>query len=104
MTNCKQSCSIYKLFFFIKKNSRPISAKITLDENFQKTRQENYQKNIERERMEKEIERERMEKENYQKESERERMEKEKLQRENEEMKNKLSQLSTLHSSSLLVN
>ena len=66
-----------------------------MDENFQKKREENYQKNIERERIEKE---------NYQKESERERMEKEKLQRENEEMKNKLSQLSTLHSSSLQVN
>jgi hypothetical protein len=42
-----------------------------LDENFQKKREENYQKTIER-----------MEKENYQKEIERERMEKEKLQRE----------------------
>ncbi len=61
-----------------------------MDENFKNKREENYQKNIERERMEKEIERERMEKE--------------KLQRENEEMKNKLFQLSTLHSSSLLVN
>ena len=68
-----------------------------MDENFQKKREENYQKTIERERMEKE-------KENYQKESERERLEKEKLQLENEEMKNKLSQLSTLHSSSLQVN
>ena len=61
-----------------------------MDENFQKKREENYQKNIEREILEKEIERERIEKE--------------KLQRENEEMKNKLSQLSTLHSSSLQVN
>ena len=51
-----------------------------MDENFQKKREENYQKDIERERMEQE-----------------------KLQRENEEMKNKLSQLSTLHSSSLQV-
>ncbi len=61
-----------------------------MDENFQKEREENYQKNIEREKMEKEIERERIEKENYQKESERERTEKEKLQREIEAMKNKL--------------
>ena len=47
-----------------------------MDENFQKKREENYQKNIEREILEKEIERERMEKE--------------KLQREIEAMKNKL--------------
>ena len=53
--------------------------KITLDKNFQKTREENYQKDIEHERMEKE-----------------------KLQRENEEIKNKLSQSSTAPSSSNL--
>jgi hypothetical protein len=75
-----------------------------LDENFQKKREEIYQKNIERERMEKEIERERMEKENYKQESERERLEKEKYQRKIEEIENKLSQLSTQNSSSLQVN
>jgi hypothetical protein len=68
-----------------------------LDENFQKKREENYQKNIERERMEKEIE-------NYKQESERERMEKEKYQKKIEEIENKLSQLSAQNSSSLQVN
>ena len=67
----------------IKKNPRPISAdnlpKITLDKNFQKTREENYQKNIEHERMEKE-----------------------KLQRENDKMKQKHPQSSTAPSSSNL--
>ena len=39
------------------------SAKITLDKDFQKKREEeNYQKDVERERMEKEIERQRVEK------------------------------------------
>ena len=53
--------------------------KITLDKNFQKTREKNYQKDIEHERIENE-----------------------KLQRENEEIKNKLSQLTTAPSSSNL--
>ena len=51
--------------------------KITLDKDFQKRRQENYLKQIERERMEKE-----------------------ELQRENEEMKRQLSKLATAASSS----
>jgi len=50
--------------------------KITLDKDFQKRRQENYLKQIERERMEKE-----------------------ELQRENEEMKRQLSKLATASSS-----
>jgi hypothetical protein len=95
---------MFYLYIVFTKNSRPISAKITLDENFQKKREENYQKIVERERMEKEIERERMEKENYKQESERERLEKEKYQRKIEEIENKLSQLSTQNSSSLQVN
>ena len=63
---------------FNTKNPRPFSAenlpqKIPIDKNFQKTREENYQKVIEREKMEKEnhqkeIERQKMETENYQKE------------------------------------
>ncbi len=69
----------------IQKGTRPFSAglepilaaenlpKITLDKNFRNTREENYQKAIEHEKMEKE-----------------------KLQREIEEMKNKLSELTPI--------
>ncbi len=55
--------------------------KTILDKDFQKRRQENYLKQIERERMEKE-----------------------KLQRENDEMKRQLSKLATAASSNLQVN
>jgi U3 small nucleolar ribonucleoprotein component len=67
--------------------------KTTLNKDFQKKRQENYQKDVEREKMEKE--------------KERDREEKEKLQRENEEMKRQLSKLATVpppSSSTLQVN
>ena len=67
--------------------------KTTLNKNFQKKRQDNYQKDVEREKMEKE--------------KERDREEKEKLQRENEEMKRQLSKLATVpppSSSTLQVN
>ena len=66
--------------------------KTTLDKDFQKKRQENYVKDVEREKMEKEIERQKLANE--------------KKQREIEEMKKQLSQLSTAppSSSTLQVN
>ena len=63
--------------------------KTTLDKDFQKKRQENYVKDVEREKMEKEIERQKLENE--------------KNQREIEEMKRQLSKLATA-SSNLQVN
>ncbi len=66
--------------------------KTTLNKDFQKKRQDNYQKDVEREKMEKDVERERVEKEQ--------------LQREIEEMKRQLSKLAIvpLSSSTLQVN
>ena len=67
--------------------------KTTLNKDFQKKREENYQKDVEREKMEKDVERDREEKEQ--------------LQRENEEMKRQLSKLATVpppSSSTLQVN
>ena len=72
--------------------------------------EQNYQKDMDRERMEKEIEHQKMETENYQKEIDRQKMEKEKyqrdnekFQRENEEMKKQLSKLTTAPTSTLQV-
>ncbi len=60
--------------------------KTTLNKDFQKKRQDNYQKDVEREKMEKE--------------KERDREEKEKLQREIDEMIKQLSKLATVPPSS----
>ena len=77
-TNC--------FFFYSTKNPRPISAadlpKTTLNKNFQEKRQENYQKDIERDKKEMLL-----------------KLENEKYQRENEEMKKQLSKLATASAS-----
>jgi len=80
-------------FFYCTKNPRPISAadlpKTTLNKNFQEKRQENYQKDIERDKKEMLL-----------------KLENEKYQRENEEMKKQLSKLAIVppSSSTLQVN
>jgi hypothetical protein len=83
----KTKCTCQIFFFFSTKNPRPISAadlpKTTLNKNFQEKRQENYQKDVERDKKEMLL-----------------KLENEKYQRENEEMKRQLSKLATVPPSS----